>query len=98
MAWLETIGVFLLGWFGKKLKRFAEAMLDAVWLLLWCTPAQRCYFFTRLFDEYLGLVCANLDAGRLRERERQAALLVASWIDPRLKVWQRRVRSGELTP
>jgi hypothetical protein len=101
MAWLETIGVFLLGWFGKKLKRFAETMLDTMWFLLRCTPSMRCYFFTRLYAEFLAVLCDDLDAGRLRERERQAALLLVSrlvWLDPRLKAWQARVRAVKPAP
>ena len=92
MAWMEAIGVFLLGWLGKKLKRFAEEMLDTTLLLLRCTPTLRCYYFTRLYDEFLGVLCADLDAGRLRERERQAALWIISWLDPRMRVWRAHVR------
>jgi hypothetical protein len=47
MDWLEASALFLLGWFGKKLKRFAEGVLDITWFLIRCTPAWRCYFFTK---------------------------------------------------
>jgi hypothetical protein len=34
MDWLVATGLFLLGWFGKKLKRFAESVLDITWFLV----------------------------------------------------------------
>ena len=92
---LEMIAAFLAGWLGKKVKRFGEAMLDATWWLMRLTPPQRCYFFMLLYEKFLAGLCADLDAGRLRERERQAALRLISWLDPRLKAWQYRVRSSK---
>jgi hypothetical protein len=94
MAWLEAIGFFLVGWFGKKLKRFGEEMLDTAWLLLRCTPALRCYFFTLFYAEFLYGLCVDLDAGRLDNRRREASLWLIKWIDPRLRAWQARVRES----
>ena len=92
----ELIVAFLAGWIGKKLKQFGEAMLDAIWWLMRVTPPQRCYFFMRLYETFLTGLCADLDAGRLRDhRDRQTALRLASWINQRLKAWQDRVRSEE---
>jgi hypothetical protein len=93
----------LAGWFVEKLKRFGDAILVFIWWLIrhtwWLmrlTPSQRCYFSMLLYEKFLTGLCADLDAGRLRDhRDRQTALRVASWINQRLKAWQNRVRSEE---
>jgi hypothetical protein len=92
MDWLEASALFLLGWFGRKLKGFAEGVLDIAWSLVRCTPAWRCYFFTKLFIFFLEEVTALRKSGRLNEESIKLVHRFIDWAHPKLKAWQERVR------
>jgi hypothetical protein len=92
MDWLEASVLFVLGWFGRKLKRFAESVLDITWFLVRCTPAWRCYFFTKLFIFFLEEVTALRKSGRLNEDAVKLVDRFIEWASPGLKAWQERVR------
>jgi len=95
MDWLEATGIFLLGWFGKKLKRLAESVLDTIWFLVRCRPTLRCFFFMSLYAAFLEEVANLQDAGQLNESTLKTVRRFVSWADPKIQAWVQRVRPGK---
>lgn len=94
MDWLEATALFLLGWFGRKLKRLADSILDAIWLLMRCTPTLRCFFFMGVYAAFLKEAASHRDSGKLKGAELELVRRVISWADPKMKAWMERVGPG----
>jgi hypothetical protein len=94
MDWLEASALFLLGWFGKKLKRFAETVLDTIWFLVRTRPVVRCLIAVEIYVAFLERATALRESGRLQEAALERVKRFHTWVSPKLEAWMERARPG----
>ena len=92
---MEWLGLFLLGWFGKKLKAFGLGLLKFTWFLIRAKPMVRCYVAMVFHTAFMNIVGTLLEAGVLRGNMLRKAGQFNDWLYRRLKAWQKRVGPPE---
>jgi hypothetical protein len=94
LDWLDAAALFVLGWLGEKLKRFAKAVLDAIWLLIWCGSTLRCLIVAEAYIPLLHRATALRTSGQLKGASLKVVMRFIAWANPKMDAWIERAGPG----